>query len=119
MDFPIVLDNDLFPMQAFYNRMPARAFMRVLDAFSRSVGASFDDAGCEFPEELESGDEVFEGVRFYVFSEEYVANSAEFLRVLDAVAEMYLKSQSEDEAEVRELLDKISSRLLGRSGNVG
>ena len=34
MDFPIVLNKNLFPVQAFFNAMPARSLVLTLKAFA-------------------------------------------------------------------------------------
>lgn len=111
MDFPLVLDNSLFPAQAFFNAMPRRAFIETLEGFGRGVGAGFNDAVCEFPGEVELEDEKFDGVKFYIFSEELVISISDFMRILEDVCRMYTGHHPQDEHLVAELMQRIATKL--------
>lgn len=77
MDFAITLENRLFPVQAFFNAMPARSFFEALENFAKGIGAGFNDAVCEFPDELDEDEEKFTGVKFYIFNEELIVSNAD------------------------------------------
>lgn len=111
MDFPIVLNEELFPVQAFFNAMPARSFTRMLTAFCSGVGAGFNDATCEFPGELEEGEAQFEGVRFQIFDESAVISNSEFLKILSQVCAMYVDQHLKERDVVRDLIGQLSERL--------
>jgi hypothetical protein len=111
MDFPLVLDNSLFPVQAFFNAMPGRAFIKTLEGFANGVGAGFNDAVCEFPNEIDLNDEEFEGVKFYIFAEELVISNSEFMRLLRDVCRMYTSQHLQDEQLVVDLMQRLAVRL--------
>ncbi|MFJ4376072.1 ribonuclease toxin immunity protein CdiI [Pseudomonas japonica] len=117
MDFPIVLEENLFPMQAFFNAMPARSLISVLTAFCGGVGAGFNDAVCEFPDELNEGETQFEGVRFYIFDEELTVASSEFFDVLSKVCFIYIERYPDMSEEVGDLLEKLAVRLRERDSS--
>jgi hypothetical protein len=111
MDFPLVLDNSFFPVQAFFNAMPRRAFIKTLEGFARGVGAGFNDAVCEFPGEVEFEGEEFDGVKFYLFSEELVIPNSDFMRFLEDVCQMYAGHHPQYEHLVVELMQRIAAKL--------
>lgn len=110
MDFPIVLGDDLFPVQAFFNAMSDRNLISTLEEFSKGIGAGFNDAVCEFPSELDPGDEPFEGVRFYIFEEEVILSKSDFMKILGEVCLIYAARHPSDEIRIQELVDIIAKR---------
>ncbi len=111
MDFPIVLSANLFPAQAFFNAMSDRSFVSTLEGFSKGIGAGFNDAVCEFPNEIEPGDEQFAGVKFYIFDEELVLSKLDFLRLLEQVCLIYLIRHPEQQALLSQFLDGIAKSM--------
>ncbi|MBX9399853.1 hypothetical protein K4L06_00910 [Lysobacter sp. BMK333-48F3] len=111
MDFPLVLDADMFPVQAFFNAMPSRDFVETLRAFSRGVGVGFNDAVCEFPGEVGFDEGKFEGVKLYIFSEELVVSGEHFFRLLNDAAEMYLAQHPKDLGVVKQLMQAVAEKL--------
>lgn len=87
------------------------SFISTLEAFSNSIGAGFNDAVCEFPSEIEPGDESFEGVKFYIFDEELVISGADFLSILEQVCSIYLARHPADRDRVSKLCRKIRAEL--------
>lgn len=115
MDFPLVLERELFPVQAFFNAMSDRSLISTLQAFSNSIGAGFNDAVCEFPSEIEPTDQPFVGVKFYIFEEELVISRASFLSILEQVCSIYLGRHPEDRGRICTLLAEIEG--MGGSGS--
>lgn len=115
MDFPLVLESKMFPVQAFFNAMPERALLSALDGFSKGVGAGFNDAVCEFPQEVESDAEMFSGVKFYIFEEELVISNAEFLRCLEGVCQIHIARHPESQSLVEQLLNRVAQTLTVNS----
>lgn len=111
MDFPIVLNEELFPVQAFFNAMPARSLVRTLTAFCRGVGAGFNDATCEFPDELDEGETRFEGVRFEIFNESVIISNSEFIDILLMIGARYVEQHPDERDAVRDLTEKLAGRL--------
>ncbi|WP_133858910.1 ribonuclease toxin immunity protein CdiI [Comamonas sp. JUb58] len=110
MDFPIVLCNDFFPAQAFFNSMKDRDFISTLEEFAKGIGRGFDDAVCEFPGELVSEDQPFKGVKFYLFEDEVVLSKLDFLRVLEEACLIYIARHPGDRIRIEELLGLIEVR---------
>ena len=111
MDFPIVLNESLFPVQAFFNAMPARSFVRTLAAFCSGVGTGFNDAVCEFPDELDGGEDRFNGVRFEIFNESVIVSNAEFLEILSKICATYVEQYPDERGTVHELTEQLAERL--------
>lgn len=111
MDFPIVLNENLFPVQAFFNAMPARSLVRTLTAFCSGVGAGFSDATCEFPGELDEGEARFEGVRFEIFDESVIISNAEFFEIVLKVCASYVEQFPDERNLVRDLTERLAGRL--------
>ncbi|MDD9966109.1 MAG: ribonuclease toxin immunity protein CdiI [Myxococcales bacterium] len=78
----VIEDPTKFAVQAFFNAISDDSFVRTVTALLNSVGASFNDAHCEFPGDLDPGDPPFEGVRFSLYEDEVVLSVEEMLRVL-------------------------------------
>lgn len=111
MDFPIVLGNSLFPVQAFFNAIYDRNFISTLQAFSKGIGAGFNDAVCEFPNEIEEGDEIFKGVKFYIFNEELILSKLDFIRILWEVSSLFIARHPEHQLHISHLIDEISKNM--------
>lgn len=111
MDFPIVLKESLFPVQAFFNAMPARSLIRTLAAFCDGVGAGFNDAVCEFPDELDEGVVRFNGVKFEIFNEEVIISNLEFLDIVSKVCTDFAEKYPDERDAVRDLLERLAVRL--------
>ncbi|MFC4158785.1 hypothetical protein [Chitinimonas lacunae] len=111
MDFPIVLRESLFPVQAFFNAMPARSLIRTLAAFCDGVGAGFNDAVCEFPDELEEGEVRFDGVRFEIFNESATISNLEFLDIVSRVCAIYAEQYPAERDIVRDMVERLTIRL--------
>ena len=111
MDFPIILNEHLFPVQAFFNAMPARSLIRTLGAFCSGVGAGFNDATCEFPDELDEGETQFEGVRFEIFNESVILSNSEFFDIVSKVCSSYVEKYPDERDTVRDLIERLAGRL--------
>ncbi|RSZ59622.1 hypothetical protein HF313_12785 [Massilia atriviolacea] len=111
MDFAITLENRLFPVQAFFNAMPARSFLEALKNVAKGIGAGFNDAVCEFPDELDEDEEKFTGVKFYIFNEELIVSNADFVMHLKDVCRLYTQTNPDDSARVKQALDDVISKL--------
>ncbi|WP_157760099.1 ribonuclease toxin immunity protein CdiI [Delftia acidovorans] len=111
MDFPIILENKLFPVQAFFNAMPGISLIRTLESFCNRIGAGFNDATCEFPEEVESGDDYFDGVRFSIFNEEVIISNEVFFDILSQVCSIYISKNKDSSEEISSLMKIIKDNL--------
>lgn len=108
MDFPIVLEDHLFPVQAFFNAMSDRDLISTLDGFSKGIGAGFNDAVCEFSNEIEAWEKPYIGTKFYIFDEELIISKATLIAILRKICQLYLVRHPEDEARLAQLVDEIA-----------
>jgi hypothetical protein len=116
MDFPIILNTNLFPVQAFFNAMPARSLVTTLKAFCSGVGAGFNDAACEFPNELNEGEPKFDGVRFEIFDEAVVISNSEFFGIISDVCAIYIEKYPADKDAIHDLM-KLLKDVLNNSSS--
>lgn len=77
------LEKKMFPVQAFFNSIPEHRFESVLNTLRENVGYSINNSHCEFPNELDSDEEMFEGVRFVLFEEEVIITVEELYTLLN------------------------------------
>lgn len=106
MKYRIEIEDDrLFPVQAFLNAIPDAEFIRTLRSLVQGVGATFNDADCSFPGDLDPGDEPFEGVNFGILNEEVVISRKEFAGYLRRAALEHVKRFPSEAGEVLQLLD--------------
>lgn len=111
--FRVVLSDHLLPVQAFFNVIPDREFVGVLEAFSRGVGAGFNDVFCEFPGQDGSSDEVEGGVEFAIKEEVIVVGYDVFVSVLGQACDAFLKNNPLLREEVEGLLKEVKDRVAG------
>lgn len=110
-DFRIVLGDRLLPVQAFFNAISEDRFIQTLEAFSKGVGASFNDCHCEFPGDLDPEDNPIEGVQFALYDQEIVITNAEFLKYLITVCDSFVGERPDLEADVNRVLEIVKDSM--------
>jgi hypothetical protein len=83
----LTLPENLFPVQAFFNVWADHRFVGVIEDLAQRVAHEVNDVGCSFPEDLDPGEEPFEGVEFHVADEQVVVSEDEFRRLLSLACE--------------------------------
>ena len=111
-DFRIQLEDKLFPVQAFFNIIPDRRFVDTLKAFSKGIGAGFNDVECAFPGEQEFGEEVINGIEFALHHHEVVITYNQFFSILKDVCDVFINTNKTKKDEVVTLLMEIEVTLL-------
>ena len=101
-------DDPLFPIQAFFNAIGDHSFIETIARLLKGIGAGFDDVFCEFPSDLDPGEEPFEGVRCALYEDEIVVDLDTFGRFLKLACENYVREHPEDKAQIDSLLQKAS-----------
>ncbi len=109
--FRIVLEDNLLPVQAFFNAIPDRSFIETLQAFRQGIGAGFNETYCGFPGEEEFDEEALNGIEFAIKDEQVVLNYDEFFRILSKVCKVFLEKYPNKKGEVSELLTEIKDVL--------
>lgn len=102
-------DSKLFPMQAFFNAIPDDDFVPAMAAVISGVGRGFNDTGCLFPEDLDPGDEPFEGVQFYVLKEDLTVSRRDCAKYMRMAIESQLAARPTDAEALNSLLEALSS----------
>jgi hypothetical protein len=109
-DFRIIVKEDrLFPVQAFFNAIPNDSFVRTVEHLVNSIGASFNDADCTFPGDLDPGDEPFVGVQFGLLDNEVEISEIQFAKYLIEACESYVAQFPEDKETIEMLLQNLES----------
>jgi hypothetical protein len=106
--FRIVLENELFPVQAFFNAIPDDSFLKVIESFSKNVGASFNDCYCEFLGDLDSEDIPIDGIQFSLYEQEVVISKINFLSYLTRVCDIFLHDNPNKKENIERLLNSIA-----------
>lgn len=102
--------NDQYYTAKFYlYSIPDTTFVRVLENMSNGIGTSLDYLHCEFPGDIEAGEESFEGVRFRVLDDDGDVLGYEiFYSLLRDTCEEYLMDFPQNGEVVQHLLNKIA-----------
>lgn len=112
----INLEDKLFPVQAYFNSIPDKSFIRVLQDFSKNIGSGFEETSISFPEEAEKwGDEPFKGVEFGIFEKEIIISNEDFIKYLRIVCNGYNKDHQHQKEEVEKLFNTIKVNFLSKN----
>jgi hypothetical protein len=84
-----ISDPKLFPVQAFFNAVLRDPdFQKRIQELSDGIGHGYDgDVTCAFPNELEPGEEKFDGVEFCAGNESIIISQDEFRKYLTMVTD--------------------------------
>jgi CDI immunity protein len=103
----IIIGDDrdpLFPVQAFFNSIGDSSFVSIVSSLVKRIGYCTDYTCCNFPSNLDPGEEVFEGVRFSLFEDVAIIDNKSFLNYLELVCNEHIKFCPDDEEEIIKLL---------------
>jgi CDI immunity protein len=104
VNYRLLLEDRLFPVQCFFNAVSDYNFVEIVGRLLQGIGHGTDYAQCTFPEDLEPGEEVFEGVRFSIFEESVILTVEELRYFIDKACESYIADHPEDRNVIRGLL---------------
>jgi hypothetical protein len=116
--FRIQIDDvRLFPIQAFFNAISDHSFVETIANLLSGVGASFDEAHCEFPADLDPDEEPFEGVRFALYDDEVVVDLQTFRHYLELACIAYISENPSNLPKIETLMQNaiLSSFKDGQS----
>lgn len=104
-DFRIIVDDKrFFPVQVFFNAIPASYFVKCMESLAEGVGSNINGADCSFPGDLDPGERLFSGVRFRFFEEEVVLTIEELAGFAQAACDSYLQYHPEDRSKIEAAL---------------
>ncbi|TWP23455.1 hypothetical protein ETU10_06920 [Apibacter muscae] len=111
----ITLEDNFFPVQAYFNSIPDRSFLKVLQDFSKNIGSGFEETSIGFPEKAEEwGEEPFKGVEFGIFEKEIIISNTDFIKYLRMVCNVYEEDYPEQKEEVEILFNEIKRKFISK-----
>ena len=102
-----LLEQNHFPVIAFFNAVPSSNFMRTVEQMSAGIGTGINSVDCSFPDDVEEDEEKFDGVRFSVHDEEVVINYETFYYYLNLACKNYVDAFPDDRSEFKNYLTSI------------
>lgn len=103
----IHLSDSLFPVQAFFNALSDSSFLRVIEDMTKGIGSSIDVCHCNFPGDLDPGEEPFEGVSFSIYEEEVILSKDNLVKYVVLACDEFLKNNPDKINEVEKVLLKF------------
>lgn len=109
----IIADQDrLFPVQAFFNAIGDSSFIDIIKYLIDRIDVEVDGVHCEFPENIEIGEEDFVGVQFTLIDEEITVEEQVFRKFLQLACEYHVNAYPIDELAILHLLSTLKSNNL-------
>ncbi|MEO0751742.1 MAG: hypothetical protein AAFY25_08055 [Pseudomonadota bacterium] len=109
----LVLSDELFPVQSFFNALDDTRLERALIAFASGHGFNPEDRTCDFPADLAEDEggpaERFNYIEFwtYVGNEETRISFDQFLKILDEVVAAQIKADQQNAAKWEKSLSAV------------
>lgn len=113
----VKLHNELYPVQAFFNRLNHEQFMSAMKNFSKGRGYNPEDMACFFPLDIvedEGGEEGdYDYIEFWVYSgnQEVRLSFQEFIEILKQASQSEMNLNPDSEEEIRSLISKAENYL--------
>lgn len=107
------LDDNLFPVQAFFNAVGDTSFIQMVGYLTQGIGYSSNEAHCTFPSDLDPGDNPFEGVQFSIFEEQVTINLSDLFHYLSTACNVYARSHPTHRQELDQYLQQMRCELTG------
>lgn len=99
----INLEDELFPVSAFFSTFPKSRWPEILQSFCQGIGWTYNDASCELPCEDLSEDEAAGGIAFSLFEDEVLLEVEQFLEIVRKVCDEYLKTNGSEKDHIESL----------------
>lgn len=99
--------NEVFQVKAFFNAVPKRDFLEVLQHFSEGISRSYNEIYCID----RAPGQIADGIAFGVVEDEVVLSNKDFLVQLEKECAAYLQDTPQNYNEVQQLLVKIKARF--------
>ena len=103
----LTLDDDLLPVQYFFNSIPYDLFMQIMESFSKGIGAGFESCSCDFPGDLDAWEEPINGIMFTLGDEEVIIPYDKFLEILELSVNTFIESHENKKDEALSVLEKV------------
>lgn len=101
------LNNNHFPITAFFNAISNSNFEAVVEQLSSGIGRGINAAVCTFPDDLDPDEEMFDGVMFSLHNEEVVVDYQTFFHYLKKACNVYLDDFPDDKDTIERYLNKV------------
>ena len=105
------LEDNLLPIQAFFNAVSNFNFLKVIKHLLHGIGYTVNDVGCTFPTDLDPGEALFEGVRFSLFEEKIVISVEQLHLIIRQVCKVYCQDYPDEKCHCEKLLEEVGLTL--------
>jgi hypothetical protein len=110
LKFRIVLEDQLLPVQAFFNAIPDVEFMKVLGLLAGGAGVDYNGVGYVLPGEDDESAPA-SGALFYVGTESVEVSNDDLLKYVQMSLDAYVASRPLDRSAAEALTEKLRFRL--------
>jgi len=105
-----LLDSEHILVKTFFNAISDSKFINVVKHMSLGIGYGSNDTVCTFPDDLDPGDEIFDGVEFSLINEAVIVDYRTFYHYLKLACKVYVRDFPKDEDTIKGYLDKIADK---------
>jgi len=100
----VSLPSELFPVQAFFNAISDTHFVETMLSLHAGIGRGINDVVCSFPDDLDPGEDPFDGVRFSFFEETVVISRNMLRTVMKQACEAFIRDHPDQASVVAYML---------------
>ena len=114
----VKMSNELYPVEAFFNRLSHEQFMIAIKNFSNGKGYNPEDMTCFFPSDIveDEGGEIkdYKYIEFweYAGNQEVRLNFRDFISALTEASDSEIKLNPSVSDEIEELISKAKDYLV-------
>jgi hypothetical protein len=109
--FRLLLSDDRFPVQAYFNIWPDADFLPMLSKMSRGVESTYNEVGWSWSGGESDPHLPSDSVLFFCGEEEVVIATGEALTHLKSAVEIYVSRNPKDATEARQLVEAVRAKL--------
>ena len=101
-------NNDpLWIVKEFFNSINNIFFLRTTGYLVEGTSYGNEYSDCDFPGDLEEGEELFEGVRFRYHDDEIIVSEEKFKECLTSAFKLYEEINPDKSSEIKDLLSRL------------
>lgn len=115
MNFPDLFQNidqvndSLWIVKEYFNNNNDDYFLDMISNLMDRVGWGNEYAGCDFPENMDYEEELFEGVKCWYFEEEVIVSENYFKKCLIIACKEYVKLNPDKKQETEKIINQSLS----------
>jgi len=106
----LIDDNDILKVaKEFFNTFSGNGFYDAIKYLCKGVGYGNEYSACEFSDDLGSGEEIFEGVRFRYLDDDLVVSFKDFRLLISEAVEGFLINHPDQKERIENLINRNSN----------